>query len=86
MFCPEQNSKYKIKQRAITLKLGKEGLLFLCNALLLIEIYLPIQFQFDTFYSSQVKSRTRNLQRTNCPTDQLTPVYMYPLKLCLSGV
>jgi hypothetical protein len=47
--CPRQSSKCKNEQRAIIKKLGKAGLLFLCTAHLLDEIYLPTKFHVWVF-------------------------------------
>ena len=43
--------KYKIMPRAITLKLWYPELWFWCSSLLLNEIYLPMEFHVDIFYS-----------------------------------
>jgi len=51
--------KYKKKQRAIILKLGSEGLWFLCSTLLLIKVYLPITVHADIFCSQWDKFHTK---------------------------
>jgi hypothetical protein len=51
-------SKCKNKQRAIIQNLGKAELRFMCNALLLNEIYLPTKCHVDTSYTFRVMSRT----------------------------
>jgi hypothetical protein len=56
---PGQSSKCKNKERAITPKLGKAELQFLCTALLSNEMYLPTKFHVDIFYSFRVMSRTK---------------------------
>ena len=43
--------KYENKQRAITQKLSKQVLWFLCTALRLDEIYLPIKFHNHSLLS-----------------------------------
>ena len=59
--------KYENKQRAITLKLSKQELWFLCNALPLDEIYPPTKFHYHTKYSFgdmlQTKFKYENKQR-----------------------
>jgi hypothetical protein len=45
--CPEQSSKCKNEQRAITPKLGKTEICFFGNALLFNEIFLPTKFRVD---------------------------------------
>ena len=43
--------KYENKQRAITQKLSKQELLFMCTALPLDEIYPPTKFHNHSYYS-----------------------------------
>ena len=43
--------KYENKQRAITQKLGKKDLRFMCTALPLDEIYPPTKFHNHSYYS-----------------------------------
>ena len=43
--------KYENKQRAITQKLGKQELRFMCTAVPLDEIYPPTQFHNHSYYS-----------------------------------
>ena len=51
--------KYKIEQRAITQKLSHEELQFLCTACLLGDIYPPMKFHDNTFYTFGVMVRTK---------------------------
>jgi hypothetical protein len=57
--CPGQSLKSKMNKGAITPKLWKEEILFLCTALLLCETYLSAKLQVDTFNISQLKSWTK---------------------------
>jgi hypothetical protein len=57
--CLGQSSKCKIKQRALTSKLGKTELWFLCNAHLLNEINIPTKFHVDTSCCYRVMSRSK---------------------------
>jgi hypothetical protein len=57
--CPKQSSKCKIKQWAITPKLGKTELWFFCTAILPNEIYLPTKFHVDISYKFRAMSRTK---------------------------
>ena len=43
--------KYENKQRAITQKLSKQKLWFLCTALPLDKIYPPTKFHYHSYYS-----------------------------------
>jgi len=54
--------------------------MFFCNALLLNQIYLPTKFRVDISCSFRVMVWTRNLQRTNQPTDQPTADSSIPTK------
>ena len=54
-----QNSRMKNGQRAITLKAESFELWFLCTALLLNEIYLPMNFQVSSLISFLVMLRTK---------------------------
>ena len=51
--------KYENKQRAITQKLSKRALWFLCTALPLDEIYPPTNFHNPSLYSFGDKLRTK---------------------------
>ena len=51
--------KYGNQQRGITQKLQNAELWFLCTALLINEIYLPIKFQANSFCSIRVMLRTK---------------------------
>jgi hypothetical protein len=51
--------KYENKQRAITLKIRNAAYRFLCTALLLNEIYHPMKFQVQSFYTSGETARTK---------------------------
>jgi hypothetical protein len=51
---PGQSSKYKNEQRAITPKLGKTELWFLCTVHLLNEMYLPTKLHVGISYSFRV--------------------------------
>ena len=66
-----KNTKH---QRAITPTLCIIKLWFLCSALLLNKIYLPMKFHVDTTYSFRVMLRTkfRTDKRTNGQTDKQT--------------
>jgi len=58
--CSGQNSSMKkTKQRAITPKILNFESWFLCTALLLNEICLPIQFHVDALHSFKVMLRTK---------------------------
>ena len=52
-------TKYEKNQRAIIQKLWQQELWFLCTALLLNEIYLPMKFQVDISYTFRNMARTR---------------------------
>ena len=54
-----KKSKYKKKQRAITQKLSKQELLFMCTALPLDEIYPPTKFHNHSNYSFRDMHRTK---------------------------
>ena len=60
--------KYENKQKAITQKLSKQELRFICTALPLDEIYPPTKFHNHSWYSFGDKHRTKfkyeNKQRT----------------------
>jgi len=58
-WCSGQNSSIKNEQRPITPKVWYFELWFLCTALLLNEIYLPIKFHVDAVHSFKVKLRTK---------------------------
>ena len=49
----------KNNQRAITQKFGNVGLQFLCIALPVNEIYLPMKFHVDGFCTLKVMDRTK---------------------------
>ena len=51
--------KYENKQRAITQKLRKQELRFMCTALPLDEIYLPTKFHNHSLYSLGDKHQTK---------------------------
>ena len=51
--------KYEYKQRAITQKLSKQELLFMCTALPLDEIYPPTKFHNHSKYSFGYMLRTK---------------------------
>ena len=59
--------KYENKQRAITQKLSKQELRFMCTALPLHEIFLPTKFHNHSYYSfgdmHQTKFKYENKQR-----------------------
>ena len=59
--------KYENQQRAITQKLSKQELRFMCTALHLDEIYLPTKFHNHSKYSfgdmHQTKFKYENQQR-----------------------
>ena len=57
--CSRQKSKYENKQRAITQKLSKQELRFMCTALPLDEIYLPTKFHNHSYYSFEDMLRTK---------------------------
>jgi len=57
--CPGQSLKCKNKLSAITQKLGKAELRFLCTMLQLNEIYLSIKVLVDTFCSFSVMLWTK---------------------------
>jgi len=63
--------KYENKQRAITPKVWNAELWFLCTALLLNKIYLPMKFLVVAFHNFQVMLRTKfkyeNKQRAITP-------------------
>jgi len=63
--------KYENEQRAITPKVWNFELWFLCTALLLDEIYLPMKFHGDAFNSFKVMLRTKK-GRTDGQTDRQT--------------
>jgi len=70
-------TKYKNEneQRAITIKVWCLELWFLCTALLLNEIYLPMKFYVDALHSLKVMLRTKKGRtdgRTNGLTDRRT--------------
>ena len=60
--------KYETKQKAITQKLSKHELQFICTALPLDEIYPPTKFHNHSWYSFGDMHRTKfkyeNKQRT----------------------
>ena len=51
--------KYENKQRAITQKLSKQELWFMCTALPLDEIYPPTKFHNHSYYSLGDMHRTK---------------------------
>ena len=56
---PRTKIKYEKLQRAITKKTSMQELSFLCTAIPLNEIYLPMKFQVDISYSFRNIARTR---------------------------
>jgi len=67
------------EQRAITPKVWSFDLWFLCTALLLNEIYLPMKFHVDALHSFKIMLRTRKGRtdgRTNWLTDGRVDYYM----------
>ena len=70
--------KKENEQRAITPKVCCFKLWFLCNALLLDEIYLPLKFHVDALHSFKVMLRTKK-GRTDGRTDGWISrlLYMY---------
>ena len=73
----DKSSKCKNeKKKAITSKLGKAELRFLCTALLLNEIYLPTKFLVETSCSFRVMSWTRCGQ-TDGHTDGRSGDYIF---------
>jgi len=64
--------KYENEQRAITPKVWNFELWFLCTALLLNEIYLPIMFRVDALHSFKVMLRTKKDGRTEGQTNRRT--------------
>jgi len=69
--------KNENEQRAITLKVWSFELWFLCTALLLNEIYLPMKFHVDALHSFKVMLRTKKGQ-TDGRTDGQVDYYMPP--------
>ena len=67
IYVPDKVQSVK-KQRAITPKLGKAELRFLCNALLLNQMNITTKFLVDISCSFRVMSRTR-CGRTDVHTD-----------------
>jgi len=73
--------KYKKEQRAITPKVRNFELWFLCTALLLNEIYLPMKFHVDALHSIKVMLRTKKGwtdRQTDRRTDGQVNHYMPP--------
>jgi hypothetical protein len=48
---PWTKLNYENKQRAITQKIRNAEYRFLCTAVSLIEVYHPMKFQVDSFYT-----------------------------------
>ena len=69
--------KYENQQRAITSKVWCPELWFLCTALLLNEIYLPMKFHVDALHSFKVMLRTKKERTDGCP-DWRVNYYMPP--------
>ena len=57
--------KYENKQRAITQKLSKRELLFLCTALHLDEIYLPTKFHNHSSIVLEICSGQKSSMKIN---------------------
>ena len=83
--------KNEHEQRAITPKVWSFELWFLCNALLLNEVYLPMKFHVDALHSFKVMLRTkkgingRAVWLTDWLTDGRVDYYMPPfggIKCC----
>jgi hypothetical protein len=71
--CPGRNSEYKNKQRAITRKLDKAVLRFLCTAHLPNRVCLLTKLHVDTSCCYRVMSRTRKADgRTTRRTERRT--------------
>jgi len=70
--------KNKNERRAITSKVWSIELWFLCTALLLNEIYLPMKFHVDALHSFQVMLRTKK-GRTDRRTDWRVDYYIVGL-------
>ena len=62
-------TKLKYEKRAITPKVWNIELWFLCTALLLNEIYLPMKFHVDALHSFEVMLRTKK-GRTDGQTEE----------------
>jgi len=70
----------KNERRAITPKLGKAELGFLCTAFLLNKLYLPTKFLVNTFCGLRVMSRTK-CGRTDEHTDKAATIIMLSLRV-----
>ena len=71
--------KNKNEQRAITPKVWCLELWFICTALLLNEIYLPMKFYVDAMHSFKIMLRTKK-GRTDGQTDGRVNHYMPPFR------
>ena len=64
--------KYEKQQRAITQKLSKQKLWFLCTALLLDEIYPPMKFHNPSYYNFGDIHRTKYEKQQRAITQKLS--------------
>ena len=66
--------KYENQQRAITQKLSKQELWFMCSALHLDEIFLPTKFHNHSWYSlgDMLRTKLKNENQQRATTQKLS--------------